>query len=629
MLLSLHIYAQDLSQYGWKKGIKINGGLNFNSVNYNSIGIPNRRDPFNWFASGNLNINMFGYSMPFSFSLSNAARNYTQPFNRIQFKPSYKWIKGYWGNTSMSFSPLTLSGHLFNGYGIELNKGKWSFAAMHGKLKEAIAYDPIIKNISTVAYKRKGMGFKGGYRFKSGDEINIIYFTAKDDTMSLPVVPAEAQLSPKQNHVASIGLKKKLFKKFNINFEYALSGIISDKTAAQNNTTSKNTNSFLKFLLPNKPNIKFYDAVKGAFGYNAKKYSLQLQYERITPEYQTLGAYYFNNDLINYTIAPTFNMLKGKVNLGGNIGVQLNNLDKTKNSTTKRFVGAMNGSYTPNDKWGYNASYNNFTTFTNIKPQPDPFFQNPLDTLNFYQISNSMNGSISHSFGTKEIKKTVNLNIAYQKASDQQPGTTQGIKVSNVINGNVAYSQMMAKKGLSISGGANYSLSNAVNNKTVFFGPSVNVSKPLWGKKINFSSGGSYNKSLSNGQSNSAVYNARASFSYAPKAKTANSAQAKNTKNKIADTTTNGTKTDTTLLAVKQNKKKAFQFCNLKKAKNNKPSSPIPLSGGGGALVQVQNPLKGKQNMSLNINYLKRLPTNTQPKGFSEVTITFNWGYTF
>ncbi len=617
MLCTNTILAQDLSQYGWKKGVKIGGGINFNTVNYKSNGIGNRRDPFNWFGSGNLNINMFGYSMPFSFSLSNAARTYTQPFNRIQLKPSYKWIKGYWGSTSMSFSPLTLSGHLFNGYGIELNKSNWNFAAMYGKLREAVQYDPIVKNSNTVAYKRKGLGFKGGYRFKNGDELNIIYFTAKDDTTSLPVIPAEALLTPKQNHVASVGLKKKLFKKFSIQFEYALSGIITDNTTSRANTQlTKQTNSFLKFLLPNKPNTKYYDAIKSSFGYNAKYYGLQLQYERITPEYQTLGAYFFNNDLINYTIAPTCTLLKGKLNLGGNIGVQLNNLDKNKNSTTKRLVTAVTVAYTPNNKWSYNTSYNNFTTFTNIKPLDDPFIQNPLDTLNFYQISNSFNSSISHSFGTKQVKKTLSLNAAYQKASDQQPGTLQGIKVSNVLNGNLAYSQMFAAKSLSISGGANYSLSTAVGNRTLFYGPSVNVSKPLLGKKINFSSGGGYNKSLSNGKSNSAVITARASLSYAPKAKTAATNQKTTAKptNILPNTDTvavanNNSNTKTTAAKSETNKSEANK--NLKK------------------IVQVQNPLKGKQNMSLNINYLKRLPTNTLPKGFSEVTVTVNWAYTF
>jgi hypothetical protein len=619
MLLATNISAQDLSQYGWKKGVKINGGLNFNTVNYASNGIGNRRDPFNWFASGNFNINLFGYSLPFSFALSNAARNYTQPFNRVQFKPSYKWIKAYWGNTSMSFSPLTLSGHLFNGYGIELSKGKWNFAAMTGKLKEAVAYDAIAKNASTTSFKRKGWGFKAGYRFKSGDELNVIFFTAKDDINSLTFVPLEAQLVPKQNFVASIGGKKKLFKKFNVQLEYALSSIITDKTAIDNGTSARAKN-FLNLLLPNKPNAKFYDAIKGSFGYNAKKYGIQLQYERITPEYQTLGAYFFNTDMENYTIAPTLNLLRGKINIGGSIGIQKNNLDKTKNSTTKRFVGNMNMGFNPNEKWSYTAAYSNFTTFTNIRPQNDPFFQNQLDTLNFYQVNNSINANASHQFGNKEVPKSISLSTSYQKASDQQPGTQAGVQVSDFITSNIAYTQTFAKRGISISSSINYSLNNAPKSKVVFIGPNVNVSAPLFKKLIRTSMGASYNKNISNGVSNSAVISARASFSYAPKAKTANSVQPKN---KIADTTANHT--STVKEAAKVNKKKGFNFLSLKKT--NKTNTP--LVGGGAKIIQVQNPLKGKQSLSLNINYMNRLPALNVPKPFSELTVTFNWSYTF
>lgn len=575
--------AQDVSQYGWKKGIKIGGGLNFNTVNYASNSTVGRRDPFNWFASGNLNINLFGYSLPFSFSLSNAARNYTQPFNRIQFRPYYKWIKAYWGNTSMNFSPLTLSGHLFNGYGVELNRGKWNVAAMYGKLKEAVPYDPILKNTSTASFKRRGMGIKAGYRFKNGDEVNIVWFTAKDDTASLVSVPQEAQLTPKHNHVASVAIKKKLYKRFNIQVEYALSGIVTDMTAANDKTKEKN-HSFLKFVLPQKDNAKFYDAVKASFGYNARSYGLQLQYERITPEYQTLGGYFFNNDLVNYSIAPTANLFKSKLNVGGNIGVQFNNLDKSKNSTTKRIVTNANIGYAPGAKWNCSVGYNNFTTFTNIKPLADPFFQNPLDSLNFYQVNNSFTGSITHSFGSKEIKKNLSLNGTYQKAADVQDGTQAGARFSNFVSGNIAYTQSFSKKAITLSSAVNYSMNSAIGSRTVFYGPSINVSTPLVKKLIRSSWGFTYNRSMQNGSSNSAVINGRASLTYSPKSK---------------------------------------------KQDNGNEATADAKPAGLGKVVQAQKPWKGKQDVSLNINYMNRLPTVTTPARFSEFTVTFNWSYSF
>ena len=580
-------HAQDMSGYGVKKGITMTGGLNFNTVSYNTNNKQGgRREPFNWFMSGNLNINAFGYSMPFNFSLSNAGKNYSQPFNRIQFKPYWKWIRGYWGNTSMTFSPLTLNGHLFNGYGIELTRSKWQFAAMYGKLKEAVAYDPIAKNTSTVSFKRKGWGFKGGYN-RNGEELSLIFFTAKDDAGSLTFVPQEAQLTPKQNTAVSISVKKKLFKKFNIQAEYALSGITTDATAATENKQT-NPKSFLSFLLPKNGNTKFYDAVKAAIGYNGKWYGLQFNYERISPEYATLGAYYFNNDMRNITIAPNVRLFKNKLTVSGNAGIQTNNLDKSKNSSTRRFVGNANIGYAKSERWNFSATYSNFTTFTNVRPQQDPFFVNQLDTLNFYQVNSSIGATVTHSFGSKEVKKNITLNTTYQQASDQQTGTGNGTKNSNFINGSLAYSQTFAKKGMSISSSVNYNSSNAPGSNTVFYGPNMNISKGLFQKKVQASFGASYNKNTTNGISSSAVWSSRMNFSYAPKPKKGNTVD-KGQVDKGASEGKTGVK----------------------------------------KMVKVANPLKGKQNMSLMINYMNRLPVALQRQGFSEMTITFNWSYNF
>jgi hypothetical protein len=601
-------YAQDMSSYGVKKGITMTGGINFNTVSYQTTNKQGgRREPFNWFMSGNLNINAFGYSMPFNFSLSNAGKNYSQPFNRIQFKPYWKWIRGYWGNTSMSFSPLTLNGHLFNGYGVELTRSKWQFAAMYGKLKEAVAYDPIAMNTSTVAFKRKGWGFKGGYN-RNGEELSLIFFTAKDDANSLTFVPQEAQLTPKQNTVVSISVKKKLFKKFNIQAEYALSGITSDVTAATE-TKQTSTKSFLSFLLPQNGNTKFYDAVKAAIGYNGKWYGLQFNYERIAPEYATLGAYYFNNDMRNITLAPNVRLFKNKLTISGNAGVQTNNLDKAKNSSTRRFVGNATVAYSPGEKWNYSGTYSNFTTFTNVRPQQDPFFVNQLDTLNFYQVNSSISATVTHSFGSKEVKKNITLNSTYQKASDQQTGTGNGTKNSNFINGSLAYSQTFTKKGMSISSSANYNSSNAPGNKSVFYGPNMNISKALLQKKVQASFGASYNKNTTNGISSSAVWSSRMNFSYAPK----------------------GRKLTGNSKTVDRDSKTVDREAGRKLTGDSKTVDREASEGKTGVkkIVKVANPLKGKQSMSLMINYMNRLPVALLKQGFSELTVTFNWSYSF
>src|SRR5690348_12930616 len=80
-----------VDQVGFKKGIHMNGSFNLSSVAYAASGIPARRNPFDWFATGSINLNVFGISAPFTFSYTNAQLNYSQPFNRIKIIPQYKW----------------------------------------------------------------------------------------------------------------------------------------------------------------------------------------------------------------------------------------------------------------------------------------------------------------------------------------------------------------------------------------------------------------------------------------------------------------------------------------------------------------------------------------------------------
>ena len=78
ILTTTSSFAQNLEEIGIKKGVKLNGSINVNTVGYYAAGIPQRRDPFNWFLTGNLNVNLFGYNAPFAFSYSNANKNFSQ-----------------------------------------------------------------------------------------------------------------------------------------------------------------------------------------------------------------------------------------------------------------------------------------------------------------------------------------------------------------------------------------------------------------------------------------------------------------------------------------------------------------------------------------------------------------------
>ena len=512
-------FSQNLEEIGISKGIDFSGSINLNTVGYLANGIGQRRDPFNWFLTSNLNLNLFGYSAPFSFSYSNANKSYSQPFNQFSFSPQYKWLKTYIGYNSMTFSNYTLAGHVFLGGGVELTPGKWKISAMYGRLRKAVEFNPTDSVQHTSAsYKRIGLGLKIGYE-NEGDAISANIFSAKDDATSIPFVLPESPLTPMQNIVISIAGRKKFLQRFFIDGEYAVSALNHDIRASRTENDSvafKPTSNLINGLLPENSTNRYYDALNASLGYQGNWYSLQLRYERIAPEYQTLGAYFFNNDLRNITVIPTIRLLKNTLNLSGNVGFQQNNLDQSKASTTKRFVGSVNANYMPNDKWNFAGSYSNFSSFTNMKPQPDSNFQNTLDTLNFYQVSKTMTGTITRKIGNKENPQGIMLNASYQKADDQS-GYDGGNNTSDFISTNVSYTCSFVPTNTTLAVSANVYSNNAAGVNSMFYGPTASLTKSFFEKSLRGSLVTSYNKTSGNNIRTSPVWNNRISLSYAPK----------------------------------------------------------------------------------------------------------------
>jgi hypothetical protein len=525
MFLASISFSQNLEKVGKKDMVKVSGGLNYSSVFYNADGIPNRRQPFTWFLNGNLNVNILDVSLPFTFNYSNNQVAYTQPFNIQSFNPTYKWIKGYAGITSMQFSQYTLAGHVFAGGGIELTPKNFKFAAMYGRLKKAVEFDSENNSDANMSYKRMGYGAMAGYD-KNGHGIKLIYFAAKDEATSLVFIPVNTNVTPMENTVVSIGGHTTFYKKIKLEAEYALSGL------TRNITSPSDVNSPPKNQLPGifKPNAtsQFFGAFKSSIGYNVKSFGINLNYERIDPEYKTLGAYYFNNDLENITIAPSLGLLKGKLNLTLNTGVQRNNLDNSKLATTKRWVGSFNANFMPSKQWNLMASYSNFSTFTKQRPQEDPFYRNTLDTLNFYQLSQNSMLSMGYNFGKTKTKQNILLTANYMVTGQNQGaisdpgmfGTTSNVKLpSRIVNGNLSHNTSIVKTKTSISIGVNANYSQLIGMDNFYFGPSVNIGQAFVKNTIRVSVGSSYNQMLTNSIKTNEVFNHRLTFGYNPKFK--------------------------------------------------------------------------------------------------------------
>jgi len=512
-----NINLESLKGIGKAKPVRISGGINANSVLFAGNG-PSMRDPFTYFFQGSVNANLFGQiNLPFSFNLTNSGHGFNYPTlpNRLSLNPTYKWISGHIGDVAMTFSPYTLNGHQFRGLGFELTPdGPWKLSAMYGRLQQAVEYDPLIHNAQP-GYRRMGYGAKLGYE-KQKYILGLTVFQAKDDISSLTTRPDSLLIYPQQNLVMSWEAKVRPMKGLELSTEFATSGLTRDMRDTSMKVGSK---SYLGWLSKTNSSTAYYNAFKTQMNYTYKKSTLGVGYERVAPGYQTLGAYYFNSDLENITINIAQTFLKDKANIAISTGFQRDDLDHTKASGTRRFVGSANLGYNPSEKVQTTLSYSNFQTFMNMRPQFDVInqaspYQN-LDTLNYVQIA--QNANLSLNWLTKKNEKqtqSLNVNVSFQDASDQQGGIVANGNASQFYNLATSYNMVLLKQGMGITLAYNTSYNTIGKNDFLTMGPTLSVNAKLLKKTLTTSFSTSYNLSNSLGVRQSSVLNIRANASY-------------------------------------------------------------------------------------------------------------------
>lgn len=517
---STKVLSQDLSTIFEQKPFAFSGSLNVNqmatlrNVSYSSS------NPYSVFLSGNTSFSFYGISVPFSFSYSNQQVSYSQPFNFNQFgaQPSYKWVKTYLGFNTMSFSPYSLNGHQFLGGGVELTPPNIGIkiSMMYGRLIRPVEWDTA-KPTQMPYYKRYGYAAKIGYSGEAGN-YEVSLFKAFDERNSIHEIPDSLGIVPQANMVSTFKLGKTLFDKIKISGEYAASALTRDVRQHDNEPQVSNRGFFL--ISPN-ATTSYSKALKGTIDYLGGSYTVGVAYEKIEPNYSTLGAYYSNNDMENIALTLSKQLMEGKLNIAGSAGRQRNNLDKSKVSTASQFLGSLNISYAPSQRVNLNSSYSNYTFFTHMKTQFDQLnttdpYKN-LDTLNFTQISQSATLSSTIMIGSldnKERKRMLMTCLSYQQSDNRQQGL-DSLNSSYFYQGSVAYSYSIVPIKLSLTGSVLGSVSYIPGvQKQLMAGPVLGVNKTFSGKKLMANTSIAYNFSRKDGDYTGGVYSWRIGGSY-------------------------------------------------------------------------------------------------------------------
>ena len=424
------LFSQDLTTIAKQEPFKINGTINAKLQFYNSDKTNPGRSPFMWYLQGSPVITLYGIVMPFSFRLSEQERDFRQPFNEFGVSPSYKWIKLHLGYQTLNWSSFALAGHSISGAGLELSPGKFHFGLITGRLLKPVKYldNPENIQVQTPAYKRTGTAITFGYGTEKNN-VNLVILKAKDDSTSVGDIPLQYQVTPDENLVISLISKQIIAKKFFFDIELAQSLYTRDVSTALSDSAGGFMARAFSSLMKSHSSTTSDNAFQTSFGYQSDMLKLMIKYQRIEPDFKSMGAYYFLTDISNLTIEPTLKLMKKKLTLGGSLGIQSDNLNNEKNLKTRRTITSAIVNFMPVPQYNLNATYSNY----GLAQQSGLLAIDTLRKSEVAQATSQFGLTQSINLAGEKMVHNLMINFNAQKLNDKNQTTAQFTEFSTDI----------------------------------------------------------------------------------------------------------------------------------------------------------------------------------------------------
>lgn len=502
---------ENLDEITKRQFIAFRGSLSVGANFYHTTADRGQQDPFSYMLSGTPILSIYGFDLPLSFTFASqkfaVAGPNTDIFDRYGMSPYYKWVTVHAGYRNVSFSPYTLNNHNFLGGGFELKPGKWRIGFVYGRFADAIEEDTTKVNPLGPSYKRKGYAGKVGY----GDNKNYIEFSflkAKDDVNSI-AQPEATDISPAENLSVGLSGKVSFLKHFSIETHLGASAFTRDIRAAELDVYGDFPLLNLRQFYQPRASSRVNFAGDVSLNYQQSWYAIKAKYSRIDPEYETMGSYYFNNDLARYTIAPSFTFWKGRLTLGGSIGVQRDNLLDNKAATTKRVISSTNMQVNPFPQFSVNAQYSNYAT------EQSSGLVRLNDTIRVFQVNHSISVTPSYFIAKKQFYHTFVLALSKQTLQDKNR-FTEDFTESATNNANFNYQLRNNQFGYTLSGGLNYLKLVNISQELKRYGLSAGAEKGFLEEKVKLGLSGMYNISRANGGSDGFILTNTLNISYIP-----------------------------------------------------------------------------------------------------------------
>ena len=471
--------AQDLANLNEVKPLTVNGSLGLSSSFYTVTGdIPGRQAPFAFGINAMATITVYGISMPFSFTwYNNNKAGFRQPFNQFGISPSYKWLTLHMGYRNLSFSEFTLNGYTFLGAGVEARPGRFRLGAVYGKFNQNSDYDLAMAD-SIPRMSRTGWATKVGYgtddRF-----VDLSLLRIGDSPKNyIDSLAKQGQPTPAQNMAIGLTSKFRITPQLFFHLDGSLSFFTPTGSWPLPTSVTDGLLRFAGHSITVNNSSEYHKAVKMGLNYRFTPTIVSgIEYRRIDPGYQSMGSYFFNNDLEMYTFNQTVSFLQNKINARASLGLQRDNLNGTKANRASRTIGSLAGNYTINAHWAVDASYSNFSTSQKaIRTAAN-------DSLKLFQVNHNLSLMPRYSTSSETRTQMVMLHLNWMKLDDRNKLTQDQTNTDTYI-AMLLYNVGFLRLKLNLSVGLNYTEMVNLNYNNRLAGATLNIAKTLLKDKL-------------------------------------------------------------------------------------------------------------------------------------------------
>lgn len=350
---TVNVSAQDISQIGKSDPLIITGSVGTNNTYYHSTSGAGYMSPLSNSVFANLNISLYGISMPFTFYYSNSNLDFSYPQFSFNISPSYKNFTAHIGQSTMPFSNYLLN-MSFNGVGVEYNGSKFRASAFYGILRKAINDNPEDPNPRKPQYRRLGWGFSTGYTWR-GNSVDLYLLRVYDSPGSIDEYWHQ-YYHPQENLL--VGLKTMVNIKSCLSFSanVATSAFTADKESQK--ITSGEATRFDKIFEPRYTTTMRF-AGDATLGLTFPWMHASVSYKILQPDYQSLGTYYTSNNYHSLGINLGTTLFR-RLSLSASFSGQADNLAKQQLYTTKGYVYNTVAALRLGDNFSLSAMYNGY-----------------------------------------------------------------------------------------------------------------------------------------------------------------------------------------------------------------------------------------------------------------------------